>query len=104
MMIEATSAKEQLGSMKATLDRVSKDSAEKDAQIKCQNKQIAKLMKKLEKKSSKTSTKGSSDQDSDKESNRDEHSNDGQVPKKGSMLDLMFAEQIQSLIANAIKA
>jgi len=100
MMIEATSAKEQLGSMKATLDRVSKDSAEKDAQIKCQNKQIAKLMKKLEKKSSKTS----SDQDSDKESNRDEHSNDGQVPKKGSMLDLMFAEQIQSLIANAIKA
>jgi len=33
--------------MKAMLDWLSKESAKKDAQIKCQNDQIAKLMKKL---------------------------------------------------------
>jgi len=35
--------------MKATVDRLLKESAEKDAQIKRQNKQIANLTKKLEK-------------------------------------------------------
>jgi len=51
----------------------------------------------LEKKSSK------GDVDSDKESNRDEDFGDGCIPKKGSVLGSLFAEQIRSLIANAIK-
>ena len=37
MVTGATNFEEQLASMKATLDRLSKQSAEKDAQIKCQN-------------------------------------------------------------------
>ena len=52
MMTKAANFKEQLVSMKATLDRLSKESVEKDAQIKLQNDQIVELMKKLEKKSS----------------------------------------------------
>ena len=86
------------------LDGLSKESIEKDAQIKRQNEQIAELMKKLEKKSFKASNKGSSDVDSDKESNCDEDSDDKRVPKRGSVLGLMSAEQVQSLIANAVKA
>jgi len=86
------------------LDGLSKESIEKDAQIKRQNEQIAELMKKLEKKLSETSNKGSSDEDSGKESNRDEDSNDGCVLKRGSMLDLMSIEQIQSVIATIVKA
>ena len=60
--------------MKATLDRLSKVSVEKDAQIKCQNKQIANLIKKLEKQPSKALNKGSSSNDSNKESNHTEES------------------------------
>ena len=37
MVTAATIFEEQLASMKATMDRLSKDSAEKDAQIKRQN-------------------------------------------------------------------
>ena len=58
--------------MKATLDRLSKESAEKDALIKRQNDQITELMKKPEKKSSEAFNKGSSTEDSDKESNHSE--------------------------------
>jgi len=83
MVTEAAEIKDQLASMKATLDRLSKESAEKDAQINRQNEQIAKLMKKLEKKSSEASNKGSGDEDSDKESNRDEDSDDECLPKRG---------------------
>ena len=36
-------------------------------------------------------------------SDRDEDSDNGRVPKKGSVLGSLFAEQIRSLIANAIK-
>ena len=49
MVIAATNFEDQLASMKVALDRLSKESAEKDTQIKLQNDQIAKLMKKLEK-------------------------------------------------------
>jgi len=49
MVTEVTNIKEQLASVKATLDRLLKERAEKDAQIKRQNKQIADLTKKLEK-------------------------------------------------------
>jgi len=90
--------------MKATLDRLSKESAEKDAQIKCQNDQIAELMKKLKKKSSKASNKCSDAEDSDKESNHSEESDGEYKAKKDRSLGSMSVEQIQRLIANAVKA
>ena len=46
MMTGATNLEEQLARMKATLDRLSKKSAEKDAQIKCRNDQIVELTRK----------------------------------------------------------
>jgi len=49
MVIELTGIEEQLASMKATLDRLLKESAEKNAQIKRQSRQIVNLTKKLEK-------------------------------------------------------
>ena len=49
---------EQLASMKATLERLCKESAQKDAQIRRQNKQIADLTKKLEKRPLKASNEG----------------------------------------------
>ena len=52
--------------MKATLDRLSRESAEKDAQIKRQNGQITELIERLEKKLSEASNKGSDEEDSDK--------------------------------------
>ena len=58
MVTEAANVEEQLARMKATLDRLSRERTEKDAQIKSQNEQIAELMKQLEKKSSKASSKG----------------------------------------------
>jgi len=68
MVTDAANVGEQLASMKATLDRLPKESAEKDAQIKCQNEQIAELMK-LKKKSSEASNKGSNDKDFDTDLN-----------------------------------
>jgi len=58
IVIEAINLEKQLADMKAKLDRLSKESAKKDTQIKCQNEKIAELVKKLEKKSSETSNKG----------------------------------------------
>jgi len=45
MMIEAFDFEENFASMKATVERLSKESAEKDARIKRQEKHIAKLLK-----------------------------------------------------------
>ena len=104
MVTGATNFEEQLASMKATLDRLSKESAEKDAQIKRQNDQIAELMKKLEKKSSEASNKGSGAEDSDKESSHSEEYDDERKARKDRSLGSMSVEQIQSLIANAVKA
>jgi len=104
MMTGATNLEEQLASMMATLDRLSKESAEKDAQIKHQNDQIAELTKRLEKKFSEASNKGSSAEDSDKESHRSEESDNDHKAKKDCSLGSMSVEQIQSLIANAVKA
>ena len=58
MVNEVANFEEELESMKAMLDRISKESALKDAQIKLQNEYIAELIKKLKKKSSKASNKG----------------------------------------------
>jgi len=104
MMTGDANLEEQLASMKATLDRLSKESAEKDTQIKRQNDQIAKLTKRLEKKFSEASNKGSGAEDSDKESHHSEESDNDRKANKDCSLGSMSVEQIQSLIANAVKA
>ena len=60
-------------------------------------------MKKLEKRLFESSSKGSDGEESDKESNRNEDSDDERMKKKESSLASMSVEQIQSLIANAVK-
>jgi len=88
--------------MKATLDKLLKESVEKDAQIKHQSRQIAKLTKKLEKRPIKASNKCSDAEDPDDESN--EKSNNERKSENDHFLSSMSIEQIQSLIANAVKA
>jgi len=61
-------------------------------------------MKLLEKKSSEASNKDSDEEDPDKESNRAEESDDERKVRKDRSLGSMSVEQIQSLIANVIKA
>jgi len=92
IVTKAANFEEQLASMKATLDRLSKQSAGNDAQIGHQNKQIVELIKKLEKKSSEASNKGSASEDSDKESNHNEDSGDKRIPNKDSPLGSMSIE------------
>jgi len=104
MMTGAANLEEQLASMKVTLDRLSKESAEKDAQIKRQNEQIAELTERLEKKFSEASNKGLGAADSDKESHHNEESDNDHKAKKDCSLGSMSVENIQSLIANAVKA
>jgi len=84
MVTKAANVEEQLESMKATLDRPSRESAEKNAQIKCQNEQIAELMNRLEKKSSEASNKDSEEEDPD--SNRAEESDDERKVRKDRSL------------------
>ena len=62
------------------------------------------MMKKLEKRLFESSTKGSDSEESDMESNRSEDSNDKHIKKKESSVGSMSIEQIQSLIANTVKA
>jgi len=76
----------------------------KAAQIKRQSKQITDLTKKLGKRTSEAFNKCSSSEDSDKESNHSEESNDGRKPKNDSSFSLMSVDQIQNLIAKAVKA
>ena len=104
MVTEAANVEEQLASMKAMLDGYYRESAEKDIQIKCQNEQITELMKLLEKKLSKAFNKGSDEEDFDEEYNRDEEFNDKRKARNDRSLGSMFVKQIQSLIANAVKA
>jgi len=73
-------------SMKDTFDRLFRESAEKDAQIKSQNEQIVGLKKQLEKKLSEASNKGSDEEDFDIESNHDEESNDERKARKDCCL------------------
>ena len=75
-MNQAVNLEEQLASMKVILERLSKENAEKDAQIKHPKKkeQIIDLTKKLEKRPLETFNKGSQSEESDKESNHNEDS------------------------------
>jgi len=92
MVTEAAKVEEQLASMRTTLDRLATESAEKVAQIKRQNEQIAELMKRLEKKSSDASNKDSDEEDSDKESNRAEESDNERKARKDRSLGSMSVE------------
>jgi len=61
------------------------------------------LKKKLEKQSSEVSNKELGGEDSDNESNQSKEFDDECNPKNDSTLNLMSIEQIQNLIANAVK-
>ena len=67
MMIGAVNIEEQLADMKVMLERLAKESLEKDVQIKHQSKKIVSLMKRLEKRSFESSTKGSDGEESNKD-------------------------------------
>ena len=109
MMIGAVNFEEEFANMKATLERLSKESAEKDARIQRQEEHISKLLKKLDKGSRASSNRGVSSDEDEKGSNGSEASEDDGGSKKGgkpqndSSLSAMTAEQIQELIAKAVK-
>ena len=92
MVTEATNVEEQLANMKATLERLAKESLEKDAQIQRQSEHIATLMKKLEKRVFESSSNGLDGEESDKESNCSEDSDDERIKKKESSLGSMSIE------------
>jgi len=94
MVIEVANIEEQLGSMKATLDRLLKESVENDAQIKHQNQEIADFTEKLEKQLIEASNKCSDTEDSHEESNHDEESDDKHKAKKDHSLGPMSVEEI----------
>jgi len=82
-MVGAINFEEEFAIMKATLGRLSKESAEKDARIKRQEEHIAKLRKKLDKGPRASSNKGTSSDEDEKGSNRSEASEDDGRSKKG---------------------
>jgi len=94
MVTEAANVEEQLESMKATLDMLSKEIAKKNDQIKRHNEKIVELMKLLEKESSEASNKDSDEEDSDRESNRAKESNDEHKARKGRSLGSTSVKQI----------
>jgi len=69
MMIGVVNFEEEFASMKATLERLSKESAEKDARIRRQEEHIVKLLKKLDKGPRASSTRGASSNEDKKGSN-----------------------------------
>jgi len=93
-MDQAINLKDQLASMMAMLERLSKENAEKDAKIKYPNKRIIDLTKKLEKRPLETSNKGSQSKESGKESNHSEYSTEEHKSKKDSSLHLLSNEKI----------
>ena len=110
MMIGAVNLEEELANIKATLEKLSKESPKKDAHIKCQEEHIAKLMKKLEKGPRAWSNEGASNDEDKKGSTRMKlmRMTTGQkrdaTHKNDSSSSSMNAEQIQKLIANAVKS
>jgi len=89
--------------MKDMLERVSKENADNYANIKYQNEQIADLTKKLEKRPLKASNKCSQSKESHQESNHSENSNKEYKSKKDLSMHSLSIEQIQSLVADAVK-
>ena len=66
MTIGAVNFEGEFTSIKATLERLSKESAEKDTRIKCQEEHIAKLLKKLDEGSCASSNRGASSDEAKK--------------------------------------
>ena len=110
MMTGSTTLEEEMANMKAILENLTRESAEKEACIKFQEEKIARLTKKLEKQSTQSLAKDSKSEDSEKVSVHTEVSENEKKIKKGSTpkhvrsSGLMTIEQIQYLIANAVKA
>ena len=82
MMMRAFNLEEELGSMKATLERLSKENVENDAKTEHQNKQIIDLTKKMGKGSPEASNKGSNNEKFDKESDSKEDSDENPKQRK----------------------
>ena len=96
--------------MKTTLEKLTRESEEKESCIKLQEEKVAKLPKKLEKRSTQSSTKDSKSEDSGKVFVHTEPSGNGKQPNKSNTpknvksSGSMTIEQIQDLISNAVKA
>jgi len=69
MILGVVNLEEEFASMKATLERLSKESAEKDARIKRQEEHNAQLLKKLDKGLHASSNRGTSSDENEKGSN-----------------------------------
>jgi len=91
-MNQAINLEEQLASMKATLERLCKENAEKNAKIKHKNERIADLTKKLEKQPFEACNKGSQSKELNKESKHSENSNKEHKLKKDSSLRSLSIE------------
>ena len=100
MMIGVVNFEKEFTSMTAILERLSEESVEKDARIKCQEEHIAKLLKKLDNEPCASLNRGASSNEDKKGSNGSEASEDDGGSKKGSKphndssLSSMNAEQI----------
>jgi len=84
MMVGAVNLEEEFVTMKATLERLSKESAEKDTCIKRQEEHITKLLKKLDKGPHASSNRGASSDEDENGSNRSETSKEDGGSKKGN--------------------
>jgi len=99
-----------MANMKVTLQKLTKESKEKEGPIKVQKEKIAKLTKKLEKWSAQSSTKGLESEDLEKVfvyselSDSEKQPKIGGLPKNDKSSGSMTVEQVQDLIANAVKA
>jgi len=99
-----------MANMKVILEKFTRESTEKEACVKLQEEKIAKLTKKLEKRSTQSSAKDSESDDSEKVSVHIETSDNEKQPKKWiapknvKSSKSITVEQIQDLIANAVKA
>ena len=100
---------EEVANMKAILEKLTRDNEEKEARIKLQEEKIAKLIRKLEKRPTQSFTKDSESEDSEKmsihieTSDSEKQSKKGETPKHVKSSGSMTIEQIQDLIANAVK-
>jgi len=89
MMMGTTTLEEEIANMKVILEKLTRESAEKEARIKFQEKKIAKLARKLEKRSAQSSSKDSESEDSGKVLVQTEASDNEKQPKKGIRLKML---------------
>ena len=109
MTIGTNSLEEKMAAMKAMLELLVKESEEKEAHIKLQEEKIARLTRNLEKRPAQSLAKSLESEEEDRAfvqsevSNKEVHSKKGGKVKSGRSPSLMTIEQIQDLIANAVK-